>query len=319
MKEFALKVLDIEIDALKKLRERVDENFEQAIMLIKNLAGSVVVTGMGKSGLVGKKISATLASTGTPSFFVHPAEASHGDLGMIRKEDLVLAISNSGETEELIKILPVLKYMGIKIVAMTGNLNSTLASYSDVVLDISVEREACPLNLAPTASTTATLALGDMLAITLLNIKGFKKEDFALFHPGGSLGKKLLLKVEDLMATGNEIPKVLSNTPLKEAILEISDKGKGMTTVVDENDKLIGIFTDGDFKRALRKYENLLELKMDILMNKTPKTIDKTRLAASALKFMEDNAITSLVVVDENGYVEGVIHMHDILKAGVIL
>ena len=215
MKKIAKEVLDIEIRELKRLYDRIDDNFIKVVNTIKNIEGSVVVTGMGKSGLVGKKISATLASTGTPSFFLHPAEASHGDLGMVRKEDLVLAISNSGETDELVNILPVLKRMGIQIIAMTGNKDSELARYSDLMLDISVEEEACPLDLAPTASTSSTLVLGDMLAITLLKMKGFKEEDFALYHPGGTLGKKLLLKVEDLMHTGKEIPKVNTDTLLK--------------------------------------------------------------------------------------------------------
>ncbi len=215
MKKIAKEVLDIEIRELKRLYDRIDDNFIKVVNTIKNIEGSVVVTGMGKSGLVGKKISATLASTGTPSFFLHPAEASHGDLGMVRKEDLVLAISNSGETDELVNILPVLKRMGIQIIAMTGNKDSELARYSDLMLDISVEEEACPLDLAPTASTSTTLVLGDMIAITLLKMKGFKEEDFALYHPGGTLGKKLLLKVEDLMHTGKEIPKVNTDTLLK--------------------------------------------------------------------------------------------------------
>lgn len=318
MKEAARRVLDVELEALKRLYDRIDNRFFHAVTLLASVKGSVVITGMGKSGLVGRKISATLASTGTPSFFLHPAEASHGDLGMIRREDLVIAISNSGETEELIKILPTLKRMGVPLIAITGKKNSTLARYSDEVLDISVEKEACPLNLAPTASTTVTLVLGDMLAITLLEEKGFKAEDFALYHPGGALGKKLLLTVADLMVTGEGIPRVSPETPLKEAIYEISSKGKGMTTVADDSGRLLGIFTDGDFKRFLQTHDSLDQILMKDIMIRHPKTITEDKLAAFALKNMEDYNITSLVVVDDSEHIEGVIHIHDILKAGIL-
>ncbi len=318
MKESARRVLDVELDALKKLYDRIDGHFFHAVTLLASVKGSVVITGMGKSGLVGRKISATLASTGTPSFFLHPAEASHGDLGMIRQEDLVIAISNSGETEELIKILPTLKRMGIPLIAITGKKESTLARYSDEVLDISVEKEACPLNLAPTASTTVTLVLGDMLAITLLEEKGFKAEDFALYHPGGALGKKLLLTVADLMVTGEAIPRVSPETPLKEAIYEISSKGKGMTTVADGSGRLLGIFTDGDFKRFLQTHDSLNGVLMKDVMIHHPKTVTEAKLAAYALKAMEDHNITSLVVVDGDEIIQGVIHIHDILKAGLL-
>ncbi|HOO60696.1 MAG TPA: KpsF/GutQ family sugar-phosphate isomerase [Candidatus Mcinerneyibacteriales bacterium] len=318
MKEAARRVLDVELEALKRLYDRIDNRFFHAVTLLASVKGSVVITGMGKSGLVGRKISATLASTGTPSFFLHPAEASHGDLGMIRREDLVIAISNSGETEELIKILPTLKRMGVPLIAITGKKNSTLARYSDEVLDISVEKEACPLNLAPTASTTVTLVLGDMLAITLLEEKGFKAEDFALYHPGGALGKKLLLTVADLMVTGEGIPRVSPETPLKEAIYEISSKGKGMTTVADDSGRLLGIFTDGDFKRFLQTHDSLNQILMKDIMIRHPKTITEDKLAAFALKNMEDYNITSLVVVDDSEHIEGVIHIHDILKAGIL-
>ncbi|MBN2726108.1 KpsF/GutQ family sugar-phosphate isomerase [Candidatus Mcinerneyibacteriota bacterium] len=318
MKEAARRVLDVELEALKRLYDRIDNRFFHAVTLLASVKGSVVITGMGKSGLVGRKISATLASTGTPSFFLHPAEASHGDLGMIRREDLVIAISNSGETEELIKILPTLKRMGVPLIAITGKKESTLARYSDEVLDISVEKEACPLNLAPTASTTVTLVLGDMLAITLLEEKGFKAEDFALYHPGGALGKKLLLTVADLMVTGEAIPRVSPETPLKEAIYEISSKGKGMTTVADDSGHLLGIFTDGDFKRFLQTHDSLNQILMKDIMIRHPKTITEDKLAAFALKNMEDYNITSLVVVDDSEHIEGVIHIHDILKAGIL-
>ncbi len=317
MKNTANEVLDIELTAVSRLRERIDSHFENSVRMILKTSGSVVLTGMGKSGHIGRKISATMASTGTPSFFLHPAEASHGDLGMVKKGDIVIAISNSGETEELIKILPILKRMGVAVIAITGNTTSTLARYADETLDISVEKEACPLNLAPTASTTVTLVLGDMLAVTVLKEKGFKEEDFALFHPGGSLGKKLLLTVENIMVSGGNVPGVSPDTTLKEAVYEISSKGLGMTTVLDENGALEGIFTDGDFKRFLKDHDSLAGILMKDVMVKNPKTISPDRLAAYALKLMEDFNITSLVVVQE-GRVTGVIHMHDILKAGLI-
>lgn len=319
MKKIAKKVLDIEIKELKKLYKRINDDFIRAVEMINNIDGSVVVTGMGKSGLIGKKISATLASTGTPSFFVHPAEASHGDLGMIRKKDIVLAISNSGNTEELIGILPSIKRMGLSIIAMTGNKNSELANHSDVILDISVGEEACPLDLAPTASTTNTLVLGDMLAITLLKVKGFKEEDFALYHPGGTLGKKLLLKVEDIMLTGSDIPLVKPDMKLKNAIINVMiPKNEGGLVIVNDRDILQGIYTDGDFKRTLEKYGELKNLQMKDVMTENPKTIKKDRMAEYALKVMEDNNISILVVVDDSKKVVGHIQMKDLLKAGVV-
>jgi len=319
MKKIAKKVLDIEIKELKKLYKRINDDFIRAVEMINNIDGSVVVTGMGKSGLIGKKISATLASTGTPSFFVHPAEASHGDLGMIRKKDIVLAISNSGNTEELIGILPSIKRMGLSIIAMTGNKNSELANHSDVILDISVGEEACPLDLAPTASTTNTLVLGDMLAITLLKVKGFKEEDFALYHPGGTLGKKLLLKVEDIMLTGSDIPLVKPDMKLKNAIINVMiPKNEGGLVIVNDRDILLGIYTDGDFKRTLEKYGELKNLQMKDVMTENPKTIKKDRMAEYALKVMEDNNISILVVVDDSKKVVGHIQMKDLLKAGVV-
>ncbi len=319
MKKIAKKVLDIEIKELKKLYKRINDDFIRAVEMINDIDGSVVVTGMGKSGLIGKKISATLASTGTPSFFVHPAEASHGDLGMIRKKDIVLAISNSGNTEELIGILPSIKRMGLSIIAMTGNKNSELANHSDVILDISVGEEACPLDLAPTASTTNTLVLGDMLAITLLKVKGFKEEDFALYHPGGTLGKKLLLKVEDIMLTGSDIPLVKPDMKLKNAIINVMiPKNEGGLVIVNDRDILLGIYTDGDFKRTLEKYGELKNLQMKDVMTENPKTIKKDRMAEYALKVMEDNNISILVVVDDSKKVVGHIQMKDLLKAGVV-
>jgi len=319
MKKIAKKVLDIEIKELKKLYKRINDDFIRAVEMINDIDGSVVVTGMGKSGLIGKKISATLASTGTPSFFVHPAEASHGDLGMIRKKDIVLAISNSGNTEELIGILPSIKRMGLSIIAMTGNKNSELANHSDVILDISVGEEACPLDLAPTASTTNTLVLGDMLAITLLKVKGFKEEDFALYHPGGTLGKKLLIKVKDIMLTGSDIPLVKPDRKLKDAIINIMiPKNEGGLVIVNDRDILQGIYTDGDFKRTLEKYGELKDLQMKDVMTENPKTIKKDRMAEYALKVMEDNNISILVVVDDSKKVVGHIQMKDLLKAGVV-
>jgi len=317
MKEFANKVLDIEIEAVKKLYDRIDDSFISAVNILLNTKGRVVVTGMGKSGLIGRKISATLASTGTPSFFLHPAEASHGDLGMVSRDDTVLAISNGGETQELINILPVLKRFGVEIIAMTGKTRSTLAQYSDVVLDISVEKEACPLNLAPTASTTVTLVLGDMLAVTLLNAKKFKEEDFAMFHPGGSLGKRFI-KVSDLMITGDGIPFVASGTKLVDAIPLISAKKKGMAVVVDPSNKLLGIFTDGDARRMLEKKLNVEILIIDDVMSRTPKTVNSDRMAEFALRQIEENQITSLVVVEPDKTVVGIIHIHDLLKAGIV-
>lgn len=317
MKEFAQKVLDTEIDALKKLYGRIDDSFIAAMDVLYATKGRVVVTGMGKSGLVGRKISATLASTGTPSFFLHPAEASHGDLGMVGRDDTVIAISNGGETQELINILPVLKRFGVEIIAMTGKPKSTLAQYSDVVLDISVEKEACPLNLAPTASTTVTLVLGDMLAVTLLKMKNFKEEDFAQFHPGGSLGKRFI-KVSDLMLTGDAIPCVMTGTKILDAIPYISAKKKGMAVIIDENKKLLGIFTDGDIRRLIERKVSFEQSTLDELMIRSPKTVTADRMAEFALRQIEEFQITSLVVVDENNTVVGIIHIHDLLKAGIV-
>jgi arabinose-5-phosphate isomerase len=281
--------------------------------------GRVVVTGMGKSGIIGRKIAATLASIGVPSVFLHPAEGIHGDLGMVSRGDLVLALSHSGETEELLKILPAIKRLGVPLISLTGNLDSMLAKNSDVVLDVSVAEEACPLSLAPTASTTAALALGDALAMALLEHKGVKPEDFARYHPGGSLGKRLLLSVEDLMHRGSDIPKVRPTTALKEVIYEISSKKLGVTTVVDDADRLRGIVTDGDLRRVLEKGGNdLLERSAEAVMTRDPKVIARAALAAEAVGLMERYSITVLVVTDAERRVEGVIHLHDLLKAGVV-
>jgi arabinose-5-phosphate isomerase len=320
--EQARKVLRIEADAIASLIDRIDENFDRAVDLIMNCKGRVVVTGMGKSGHIGNKIAATLASTGTPALFLHPAEGIHGDLGMVTKGDLVIALSNSGETEELSRMLPSLKRIGIKIVALTGNLDSTLARNSDVVIYVGVKEEACPLGLAPTASTTATLAMGDALAVVLLNRRGFREEDFACFHPGGSLGKRLLLRVRDIMHTGDAIPKVSIDTLIKDAIYEISSKKMGVTAVLDPAGRLLGVISDGDLRRWMerteRTGENLLVKKAGDIMTHDPKVIAKEALAAEAMAVMENSSITCLMILDADRRPEGVIHLHDLLKAGVV-
>lgn len=319
LKEQAKRVLRIEAEAINALIERVDDNLIKAVDIIYSRPGRVVVTGMGKSGLIGKKVAATLASTGTPALFLHPAEGGHGDIGMVTKGDTVIAISNSGETDEIVKILPVLKRLDIKLIALTGNTNSTLAKASDVVLDVSVKEEACPMGLVPTASTTAALAMGDALAVALLIKRGFKEEDFALFHPGGNLGKRLLLTAGDLMHKGDEIPFVNIKTMMKDAIIEISSKRLGMTTVIDNSSTLRGIITDGDLRRGLERWgERFFSLKAEDVMTRNPKTIDKETLAMKALSIMEKHSITSLIIIDSDSKVEGVIHLHDILKAGLV-
>jgi arabinose-5-phosphate isomerase len=322
MKEQAKRVLKIEADAVAALIDRIDERFEQAVEMILDCKGRVVVTGMGKSGLIGKKIAATLASTGTPALFLHPAEGIHGDLGMVTRGDTVIALSNSGETEEIARMLPSLKRLGIKIIALTGNTDSTLAKNSDVVIDVSVKEEACPLGLAPTASTTATLAMGDAIAVALLDKRGFREEDFACFHPGGSLGKRLLLRVRDLMHIGDAIPAVSEATLIKDAIYEISSKKMGVTSVLDSAGKLVGVISDGDLRRWMEKTEktgeNLLAKKAKDIMTKNPKVTNREALAAEAVAIMERNSITCLIVTDHDAKPEGVIHLHDLLKAGVV-
>ncbi len=318
----AKRVLKIEAEAVAALIDRVDKNFEQAVEIILDCEGRVVVTGMGKSGLIGKKIAATLASTGTPALFLHPAEGIHGDLGMVTRGDTVIALSNSGETEELARMLPSLKRLGIKIIALTGNPESTLAKNSDVVINVGVKEEACPLGLAPTASTTATLAMGDALAVALLNKRGFKEEDFACFHPGGTLGKKLLLRVRDLMHIGDAIPIVSGTTLIKDAIYEISSKKMGIAAVVNAEGRLVGVISDGDLRRWMEKTEktgeNLLAKRAGDIMTKNPKIANKDSLAAEAVAIMEKNSITCLIVADAASKPEGVIHLHDLLKAGVV-
>jgi len=317
--EQAKRVLRIEAEAINALIERVNNDLLKAIDIIYSCRGRVVVTGMGKSGLIGKKIAATLASTGTPALFLHPAEGGHGDIGMVTKGDVVIAISRSGETEEITKILPILKRLDIKLIALTGNLYSTLAKASEVTLDVSVREEACPLGLVPTASTTAALAMGDALAVSLLNKRGFKEEDFAFFHPGGSLGRRLFIKVKDLMHTGNEIPLVTPDTPMTKAIMEISSKRLGVTIVTDEGKKILGIITDGDLRRGIERWgKGFFDMKAGDVMTKTPKTIGEEELAAKALAVMENYSITSLIVPYEEGMVKGIIHLHDILKEGIV-
>jgi len=314
------KVLKIEAEAIFSLINKIDTNFIKALKLLYECKGRVVITGMGKSGIIGEKIAGTLASTGTLALFMHPAEGLHGDLGMISREDVLIAISNSGETDEIIRLLPSIKRLGIKLIAMTGNLNSTLAQNSNVVLNIGVKEEACPLGLVPTASTTATLAMGDALAIALLKKKGFKEEDFALLHPGGTLGRKLLLRVEDIMHIGEEIPKVTKDTLMREALFEMTSKRLGVTTVVDDKDRLIGIITDGDLRRLIenKKDENIWDIKAKDVMTKNPKTIDAKALAATAVAKMEQHAITSLLITNKQKKLLGIVHLHDLLKAGVV-
>jgi len=314
----ARRTLEIERDALAALLPRVDDAFARACALLLGCRGRVVVTGMGKSGHIGGKIAATLASTGTPSFFVHPGEASHGDLGMITREDAVIAISNSGETAEVLTILPLIKRMGVPLVTMTGRPGSTLANAADVHLDVSVAQEACPLNLAPTASTTATLAFGDALAVALLEARGFTPEDFARSHPGGALGRRLLLRVGDLMHRGDEIPKVNVNVGLSAALLEMTRKGLGVTAVVDDDNRAVGVFTDGDLRRVLDAGVDVRSARIADVMTAGGKAIDAAQLAAEAVHRMETHRITVLLVLDGERRVEGVLHMHDLLRAGVV-
>lgn len=318
--EEAKKVLRIEAQSILDLIERIDENFSKAVDLLYRCKGRVVLMGMGKSGLVGRKIASTFASTGTPSFFIHPAEGLNGDFGMLAREDLVIGISNSGETRELLEVLPLIKRYGNRLIALTGNLKSTLAKAADVCLNIHVKTEACPLGLAPTASTTATLALGDALAVTLMIKKGFKEEDFALLHPGGTLGKRLLLTVKDLMHVGEAFPKVSEKTLMKDVIFEISSKRLGVTAVLNEEGHLVGVITDGDLRRALERFNDLLNRTASEVMTRNPKWIEKDALAAKAIQRMEEYSITSLFVFDQAGekIPVGVIHLHDLLKAGVV-
>lgn len=314
----ARQVLDIEADALRTVSARLDRGFADAVQLMLACQGRVVVTGMGKSGHVGCKIAATLASTGTPSFFMHPGEASHGDLGMIAHNDVVLALSNSGESSEIVSIVPLIKRRGAKLIAMTGNPESTMAREADVHLNAAVDKEACPLNLAPTASTTAALALGDALAVALLDARGFSADDFARTHPGGSLGRRLLIHVRDVMHTGAALPHINDEASLKSALLEMTEKGLGMTAVVDADGKVMGVFTDGDLRRALEHALDLQQARVVDLMTRTPKTIHADALAVEAVEKMETLKINGLLVVDDAHRLVGALNMHDLLKAGVV-
>lgn len=318
LRESALRTLQIEQAAIGGLQEKLDESFDRACELILACQGRVVVTGMGKSGHIAGKLAATLASTGTPAFFVHPGEASHGDLGMITRTDVVLALSNSGETAEVTALLPLLKRLGIPLVSMTGRPHSTLAKHADAHLDSGVEREACPLDLAPTSSTTAALALGDALAVALLEARGFTAEDFALSHPGGNLGKRLLLRVRDLMHDGERLPKVALGSPLRDALLEITRQGLGFTCVVDNEGRLAGVYTDGDLRRTLDQFDNFRDVLVDDVMTKPGKRIGPDILAAEAVRIMEESRITALAVVDDQQRPIGALHMHDLLASGVI-
>ena len=312
------RTISMEIEAVGELLSRIDDAFVAACELILNGNGRVIVLGIGKSGHIARKIAATLASTGTPGFFVHPGEASHGDFGMITEDDIVIVISNSGKAPEITPLLPLLKRKNIPIIAMTGKSDSTLASAADIVLNTGVKTEACPLDLAPTSSTTATLVMGDALAMALLEARGFTQEQFAFAHPGGTLGKRLLTKVEDIMHSADALPKVQLDTPLKKALLTISEKGLGITTVVDEQDQLQGVFTDGDLRRSLDKAIDINHTATATVMTKTPATMPVGSMAVDALNLMEEKKITTLVITDDKQHPVGVIHMHDILKAGLI-
>ena len=317
--ELGLAVLKSEADAIAALTDRLDQEFHDACDLILQCQGRIVVSGIGKSGHIGKKIAATLASTGTPSFFMHPSEASHGDLGMITEHDLVIALSNSGETSEITLLLPLLKRLGIPLIALTGNPQSTIARSADKNLDVSVREEACPLGLAPTSSTTATLAMGDALAVAVLEARGFTEEDFARSHPGGNLGRRLLLRVSDIMHTGTAIPLVAADASLKDTLIEMTAKGLGVAGIIDASKgKLIGIYTDGDLRRTFEKMPDIKTAMVRDFMTADPVTITAERIASEALKLMHDRKINALMVVDDTHRVQGALNMHDLLRAGVV-
>ncbi len=318
-KELGLAVLKTESEAIAALTHRLDGKFDRACELILSCKGRVVVTGMGKSGHIGNKIAATLASTGTPAFFMHPGEASHGDLGMITAKDTVIALSNSGETSEITLLLPLLKRLGIPLISLTGKSSSTLARAADIDLDVSVSKEACPLGLAPTSSTTALLAMGDALAVAVLEVRGFTEEDFALSHPGGNLGRRLLLRVSDIMHTGDAIPLVNNNANLKQTLLEMTAKGLGMAGVIDpDTNRLTGIYTDGDLRRTFERMPNIETALVKDFMTANCVTIKTEQIASEALKIMHDKKINALIVVDENDDIQGALNMHDLLRAGVV-
>ncbi|MEN3291216.1 MAG: arabinose-5-phosphate isomerase [Burkholderiales bacterium] len=320
--QLARETLQIEADAIIALKNRIstnsDDSFAQAVALLLDCSGRVVVSGIGKSGHIARKIAATLASTGTPALFVHPAEAAHGDLGMVTENDAFVAISNSGETSELLSIVPIIKRMGAKLIAMTGNEKSSLAELANVHLNVRVDKEACPLNLAPTASTTATLAMGDALAVALLDARGFKEDDFARSHPGGALGRRLLTHVRDVMRTGEAIPAVTANISLSQALLEITRKGMAMTAVVDDAYRAVGVFTDGDLRRLLEKVQDFSKLSIADVMHANPRTITPDQLAVEAVELMEQFRINQLLVADASGKLVGALHIHDLTRAKVI-
>jgi arabinose-5-phosphate isomerase len=317
----ACDTLQIEADAIQLLKQRLSSDsssFAQAIALLMNCHGRVVVSGMGKSGHIARKMAATFASTGTPALFVHPGEAAHGDLGMITAQDVVIAISYSGESSELAAIIPTIKRLGTKLIAMTGNASSSLAGWADVHLDVKVDKEACPLNLAPTASTTATLALGDALAVAMLDAHGFREEDFARSHPGGALGRRLLTHVRDVMRTGDAVPLVSPDTRLTTALLEITKKGLAMTAVVDQDQRVLGVFTDGDLRRLMEKVQDFSQIRIADVMHKNPRTVRAEQLAVEAVELMETHRINQLLVADESGKLVGALHIHDLTRAKVI-
>jgi len=316
--QYGRETIEIEAQALTALAQHVDVNFARACELVLTTQGRVIVVGMGKSGHIGGKIAATLASTGTPAFFVHPGEASHGDLGMITPVDVVLAISNSGETEEIVVILPIIKRMGAQLIALTGNRDSTLARQADAVLFCGVEKEACPLNLAPTASTTATLAMGDALAVALLNARHLTREQFARAHPAGSLGRRLLLYIRDVMHSGKDLPVVRQDASLREALLEMTSKGLGMTAVVDASERLVGVITDGDLRRLLQKNTDVYQAVVGDVMTRDPQTTTADRLAAETIEMMRNRKINGLIVVDEERRVIGALNMHDLLRRRIV-
>ena len=313
----AQEIIGIEIEGLQTVQSQLDLSFVRAVQLLKNCQGRVIITGMGKSGLIGKKIAATMSSTGTPALFLHPAEGSHGDFGSVTAQDVIIAISNSGETPELLSILPLIKRFEIPLIAMTGQLQSTLSERADVVLNIAVPQEACSLGLAPTSSTTATLAMGDALAVVLLEEKQFTENDFALFHPAGALGKKLLLTVTDLMHTGDSLPLVDTNASFIDALLTMSEKHLGVAIILDTNKDCLGVLTDGDVRRALMKYRDVHQIELTAVLTKHPKTIESSALVVSALKLMQEHKITVLLVLDKQQKPCGLLHMHDILRAGI--
>ncbi len=311
-------VVRIEAEAVKNLESKIDDSFAKAVEKILSMKGRVIVSGVGKSGIIARKIVATLNSTGTPSIFMHPSDAIHGDLGMVRSEDVVILISKSGTTPELIRIVPILRQIGTKIIAMVGDINSKLAQESDITLDISVSQEACPFDLAPTTSTTVTLVMGDALAVALLKAKNFTKEDFAFYHPGGTLGKRLSLKVKEFMTQGKDVPVIKYDVDLHTAILEMTSKRLGATCVVDDDGKIIGIITDGDLRRAMEKFDNLANLKAIDVMGKNPKTIPPDTLASTAIQIMETYKITQLICIDNERRPIGMIHLHDLVNLGFI-